>query len=267
MRLHARNTPINSTDDWYRLAPPRGGKRHWKDGRSALELARAWCPAPGAPVPPGELVALLGSHPLTRGVVFADADGTPELRVRIDRFAGERRNTDLAIAAVTAARTPRRVAISVEAKADESFGQRVAAAIRAAEKRRARGESSNGDERARDLAEALLGPGASGDPAVAALRYQLLTATAGALAFARHRGAEVAVLVVHEFVDPTGTRTRPRKLAANAKDLDTFVARLSGGTCTRVVRDQLVGEFVVPGNVHIPGDIPLLIGKVARDVV
>jgi hypothetical protein len=266
MRLQARNAPINSTDDWYRLAPPRGGKRHWKVGRSALELARAWCPAPGGPTPPRELVTLLASHPLSCDIAFADAEGTPELRVPLDSFDGEPRNTDLALVALTAARPPVRVAISVEAKADESFGQRVLGAVRAAERRRAAGKPSNGDERARRLAVALFGPGAASDPAVDALRYQLLTATAGALAFARQRRADVAVLVVHEFVDPAGTRTRRARLAANANDLDAFVTRLSDGRCTRVVVGQHAGVFVVPGNAHIPGDIPLLLGKVTRDI-
>jgi hypothetical protein len=39
--------PIDSFKDWERLAPPKGANQ-WLDGRSAMELARAWC-GDGAP--------------------------------------------------------------------------------------------------------------------------------------------------------------------------------------------------------------------------
>src|SRR5690606_10491340 len=133
---------------------------------------------------------------LTESPYFADAKGTPELRVPFDTYRGEPRNTDLALTYRAGDPPERLVAVSVEAKADEALGQRFGSVIRAAERRRERGERSNGDRRARELADALMGSGAGEDAAVESLRYQMLTASAGALAYAKAVSAAVAVLVI-----------------------------------------------------------------------
>src|SRR5690606_31365169 len=137
-------------------------------------------------------------------------------------------------------------------------------AIRAAERRRERGERSNGDRRARELADALLGTGAGVDPTVESLRYQMLTASAGALAYANADGAAVAVLVILEFVDRQERHTGPARLRANAKDLDAFVARLSDGAVAGLETGVLAGPFTVPGNGHWGNAMPLFIGKTRR---
>jgi hypothetical protein len=36
---------IANVGQWFRFAQPLGGARHWKDGRSAKEVAKAWCSA------------------------------------------------------------------------------------------------------------------------------------------------------------------------------------------------------------------------------
>ncbi|HXG70524.1 MAG TPA: hypothetical protein VNJ04_07930 [Gemmatimonadaceae bacterium] len=271
MRLHAKGREIETVDDWFKFAGPKGKERQWQDYRSAKELARAWCVAGKAVAIPTELFDLLESHPLTRGVDLRTLDGTPELRVYIDRRAGEPRNTDLAFTASIPSLEgdsgqPRRVAISVEAKADESFGQRVAAAISAAELRRSKGKRSFGDERARMLIGALLGEAAVADPAVGRLRYQLFTAAAGALAYARDQRADIAVLVFHEFVHSAGLHTRASKLAANCTDLNAFLDRFTQGVESSLKTDMLSGPFSIPGNADVPGSIPLLIGKVRKEL-
>jgi len=43
--------PIRSIDDWFNLAPPKKGRKQWKDGRSAKELAKAWFRTGRAKVP------------------------------------------------------------------------------------------------------------------------------------------------------------------------------------------------------------------------
>lgn len=161
MRIHAKGQEITDEDSWFRAAPPKGKKRHWQPYRSARELARAWCAVSGQPSVPAELRELLDSHELTAHADFDDADISPELRVPIDALAGEPKNVDLAITcfapslAVGAPR--RRLAISVEGKADESFGQRLSAAVSAAQARRRKGEESNGDHRVHELLRAILG--------------------------------------------------------------------------------------------------------------
>lgn len=53
---------ISSVAAWSTLAPPKGGDSHWVAGRSAHELATAWCGSAG-PCVPHEIDQLLRSHP------------------------------------------------------------------------------------------------------------------------------------------------------------------------------------------------------------
>lgn len=264
MHIHVNGAAITSVDDWFRLSPPKGGERQWREGRSALELARACCPSPGTACLPSGIQALLRTHPLTDSPSFADARGTPELRIPIDAYRREPRNTDLALTYHAGDPPGQLVAVSIEAKADEALGQRVGAVIEGAERHRAGGKRSNRDHRARELADALLGAGAGQDPDAGTLRYQLLTASAGALAHARLTGATVAVLIVLEFVDHQDRHTSPTRLRANERDLDAFVQRLSGGAVPGLQMGVLAGPFGVPGNDHLPNSVPLLLGKARR---
>ena len=38
--LSKKGKQINSVDDWYKYAPPMKKDIHWKDGKSAKELAK-----------------------------------------------------------------------------------------------------------------------------------------------------------------------------------------------------------------------------------
>ena len=40
LELKKNTKQINSVDDWYNFAPPQNSSLHWKDGRSAKELAK-----------------------------------------------------------------------------------------------------------------------------------------------------------------------------------------------------------------------------------
>jgi hypothetical protein len=93
--------------------------------------------------------------------------------------------------------------------------------------------------------------------AVRDLRYQLLTACAGAVSEARRKGYSRAVMLVHEFVT---SETQPGNHKRNSSDLSAFVYRLSGGGTTEVADDRLVGPFIVPG----AAEVELFIGKVVR---
>ena len=39
LELKKKGKIIKSVDDWYNAAPPKNPSLHWKDGRSAKELA------------------------------------------------------------------------------------------------------------------------------------------------------------------------------------------------------------------------------------
>jgi len=79
------NLRIQSLDEWLQHAPPAKGEKHWKDGRSAKELAKAWM-TPNGPKMPLDISDLLTSHPDTTG--FQPEWGVPEYETELDLFKG-----------------------------------------------------------------------------------------------------------------------------------------------------------------------------------
>src|SRR5690606_9255321 len=115
---------ILSIEQWTR---PK--KDHqWAEGRSAMELARAWCPASGVACP-AEISALLASHEWTRDIQIEEA--RPEHVTALPE-RGEGRNHDL-WARCTASGRP--FTLCIEAKADEPFGDTIRATCADALKR------------------------------------------------------------------------------------------------------------------------------------
>ena len=223
------------------------GSKHWQDGRSAKELAKAFC-APGVPAVPTELLDLFASSGQLSAVQLTQA--WPEHKIRLDSFFGETRNADLA-AVGTGNRGA--VAVTIEAKADEPFGPTIAHALAAAS------PTSKLPARIAALAKSVLGrlPCEISD-----LRYQLLHGIAGTLIFAKEQQAAAAVFVVLEFDGPSCSA---QKLEGNAADLDAFVLALSPAA-TPLQAGQIVGPFFVPGGDRVPANIPLFIGKTVRCV-
>jgi hypothetical protein len=87
MRIAKSGNEIHSVEEWFRCAPPKMGKLHWKDGRSAKELAQSWFRL-GVPKPPDELSALLESK-FGAGIIFDDVK--PECIIELDELPGEHR--------------------------------------------------------------------------------------------------------------------------------------------------------------------------------
>ena len=192
MHLERHGRTIATVDDWFQHARPLGGERQWRDGRSAKELAKAWCGEGGAPAPPRRSARLLSSKPALAHLEFRV--GYPEHRVPFDAL-----RTDLA---VLCDGPVGRVAISIEAKADETFGRTVGEEIVNAAAQWAFEERIGNLDRLRDLVRAILPTRQTGEAVVGQLRYRLLTAIAGAWAFASQHDARVAVLVVHAVPHP-----------------------------------------------------------------
>lgn len=189
--VHNRhNVPIESREDWRQLASP-ASPIHWKDGRSAMELAKAWIGGAGQ----AALARLLEMHPETKDLVIDDA--IAEAQVSFDRYPGGKRNHDLLIHGHCRSGD---VVIGLEAKADEPFGQTVGQYEAKAQATRRAGITTNAPERIAELMTAVLGPSAAGVPTMRDLRYQLFTGIAGTLAAAED--AELAVFVIHEFATP-----------------------------------------------------------------
>lgn len=254
MHMQREGRTITSVDEWKSVAPPRSPE-HWRSGRSAKECAVAWCGGPAGVAAPEEIVALLDSHPDPRGCVFVGA--TPEHPIPFDDLRGEPRNADLAAICDHAAGP---IAITVEAKADEPFDRYVSGVLADAVDRSAHGTRTNAVQRVEGLAAALLPPRVR-LPGLHDLRYQLLTAAAGTLAYAHQMGAARAVLIVHEFVTDD---TRDERHERNASDLSKFAQRISGGTVREISIGRLAGPIRVPGGLRFTRPAALYLGKAQR---
>jgi hypothetical protein len=244
--LNSAGKAITSVERWFDLAPPKRGAKHWKDGRSAKELAKAWF-RHGSPAVPEEVVQLFRGNEVTRDLMIEVA--SVEKITPIDDCRGDHRNHDMILIGRTGGQ---RVLVGVEAKADEAFSDRAGDYLR----RRLRKCPSTGvSKRLRELARALFGRDL--DDEIGQLRYQLLTALAGILIEAKIQQAAMAILLVHEFVTPC---TQDRRIADNTADLDGFVRALG---YQGIKPGQIIGPFSVPGGKFVPGNILICIGKVS----
>ncbi len=255
MRIEKDGKPIHSLEDWRRLAHPKSPKQ-WVEGRSAFELACAWC-GPQGPDVPDELRRMLETSAVTRGLEIEFV--RPEHRIRFDECGGEPRNADLAFTGMVGSS---RVAATIEAKADESFGATIAETLSAALERLIENPRSQGVRRVEALVRSVLTPRQRHQRSIGELRYQLLTATAGTIAYALSEKAETAVLIVHEFVT---TKTDDHLHERNADDLSAFLGRLGSPSAVTPALEALVGPFALPGS-PLFQDVPALyVGKVVTD--
>jgi hypothetical protein len=144
------------------------GARHWKDGRSAKELARSWF-RERHPSPPQELQELL-ERTFGAGITFFEAK--PECIIQLDDFPGEHRNCDLVVSCKAGAEY---IVINIEAKADEPFGDSTVGAYCDQKLN----SPSNVPKRIENLSAALFGK--KPDAIIRSLRYQLVHSAAATL--------------------------------------------------------------------------------------
>ena len=258
MEITKNKATIRSVEDWFNHAPPKGRDKHWKQGRSALECAEAWCGGDAGPCVPTEIASLLASHPDIQGTEILS--GIPEHQVRFDRLRGEPRNSDLVL---QGRNTKGVIAISIEAKADEPFDRNVQEIVADTLDDLVHGGKSKVNTRIQTLAQSLFNARRAGVPRLGDLKYQLLTAAAGALAYAAQTNAACAVLIVHEFVT---SRMSPDKQRENARDLNAFTARVTDGKVAQLDPGTLLGPIHVPGDPLFPNAVPLYIGKARRSL-
>ena len=256
MAIKKNGIEILTLEDWELRAGPKSHDQ-WVDDRSAKEVARAWLGLNGSELP-SEVQKTLASHAALSGVHEWVAE--PEAKLCFDSFPGEPRNTDLVVYAKD---TFGEFLVAVEAKADEPFGETVPDALASAVERYVQNSRSNGVTRIQQLAVALLGPRVNNEPSLKDIRYQLLTATAGALCKAAEKSLDRAVLLIHEFVTD---KTSDEKHEENARDLNHFVARLSHGAVTSVQPECLYGPFTVPGAPLLSKKVDLFVGKATRNL-
>jgi hypothetical protein len=249
---------IRSPWSWFAAAPPKGGDRQWRAGKSAMELALAWSTKTGIRIPT-EVRAILDRNPLTTG--FKPLDVLPEHITPLDAFRGESRNHDLiAVGPAGGGHT----LLAVEGKAGEPLGPTLLEQLRMGVQK----PGSKIPARLSLLSQALFGApvvdvrtnaiSTAGYGNMPNLRYQLLTAACGAVIEAARRGCDQAVLVIHEFKAPGG----PGLDAApsTGSDVQRFIAAL--GADDRAGIGSLAGPFALHPNEFVSPHVRLLVGMI-----
>lgn len=254
--IHKNSIPITSLAEWKALGGPKRASQ-WLPERSAFEVAREWLDVE-SPQLPRAVHEFLKSNAAFSEVNSWNAE--PEAQIRIDDFRGEPRNCDLLVKANDSFGD---FVIAVEAKADEPFDVTVEDALSSALERLVSNPKSKGVERITNIARMLFGAHSKGESKITELRYQLLTATAGALAAAKDCGR--GIMLVQEF--RTG-KTSVDKHEANSNDLNRFVRRLSRGTIERCEPGILYGPIPIFAQSHAADSVSgphLFVGKVVHD--
>jgi hypothetical protein len=232
----------NSINDWRAWTPPKK-KKHWRAGRSAMELARAWFTS-ATPVVPNEIAALLDSRPETASAVIHE--GWPELVTSLPE-SGEGRNHDLVVVGTAAGKS---FLVAIETKVDEALGP----SVQTYWKRSKAKDRSFAWRRIDKLVTSVFGPTASPNRKPwSTLRYQLLTAVVGTALEARSRKCETAALIFHEFVTESATS---RGLTQNGT---AFSALLSALGADGIASGVLYGPFQI--TVADMSRIPVFVGK------
>lgn len=241
---------INSLDEWLQKCPPGQEQKHWKNGRSAKELAKYWCKNPA--VVPFEFEELL-----KKSKEFADIRiviGSPEYETGFDRFRKGRKHDLLLIGE----QKNKKTVIGIEAKVDESFGnESVGEYYLKSVLKKINGDKTNITDRIEQLLPALFHkPIAVNNLGI---MYQLIHATAGLLAEAPKRDAEKALFVINIF---RTAKINKNKYEKNRTHLDFFVENISDKKYNRIENGEIIGPIKVPGNDYIPSVIGLYIGKI-----
>jgi hypothetical protein len=269
--------PIRSFADWEdRALPEARRKKHWQPGRSACELGRVWTVA-GTPSVPDQLVQLLEATEGTRGITISK--GITEHETQLPPGNAGPRCHDLFL---YGDQNTRPVVISIEAKADESFGDTLTKALaKSREEAKKRNGTTKFPDRLDWLTRSLFGLAAFSDgrqeilaQSIAALHYQLFSAIGGTLLEADREGASKAIFIIHEF---RTSKTKDAKLSANAQALNQFLELFLSSNGQGPEPDfkfengRMVGPILLPERscIHeakIPHSIPLFIGKIRTDL-
>ena len=202
---------INSLETWFDVAPPMGGIKQWRDGRSAKELARYM--TSGFPQLPVEIEDALKPFAPQDSVFKWGAEYVTDF-AHSGFGLGMGRNHDAVI-------FNSNVFVGVEGKADEPFGDKTIAD----ELNKA---SVNKTTRINKLVDLVFGDEPNNH---LKLRYQLLTACGGVLLEAKNRRIPNAMLLVVVFLkeglDEQGhLYYEEDKRQANHKDWECFLQQI-----------------------------------------
>lgn len=221
VNLRKNGNQINTVNAWYNYAPPMKKNIHWKDGKSAKELAKYIIGGNG--YLPQELeVLLIKIGCKSNGELQGEPEAITGLKSR-----GQGRTHDLLLV------KENEVVVGIEAKVEESFGESVYKIIEDLIMRNP--ENAKGKyERLKDLYKCIY----NSEIDNTYLKYQLLTATVGTLLEAEKAGTKKAVLAIVTFIFAVGYMSNSMK--KNNDDLDYFISTISK-------YKQSGGFYILPG--------------------
>lgn len=249
-----KNKIIKDINDWFELCPPARGLKHWKDGRSAKELAKDWTINKGDP-----LLNILRNTEKFPGIKFIEA--APEFESKFDNYRGKGRQHDLLVLGED---NDGELLIGIEAKADETFGEKIGKYYAEAQKKISNNINTNVAHRIDDLNKNLFGNTNIKD--IVDLRYQLLHGIAGTVAEAKNRGIKRAIFVVSTYKSNDPKLFNPVKHAENSKDLDEFVKYLSENKINKIVENKIEGPFKFKASKYLSSDLELYILKIETSI-
>ena len=166
--------PLSKPED---VIPFLGRKTHWKEGRSAFEVAYTWFEAQDIPK---SIRSVLETDPTFQNATLEKAFF--EKQTELDRYRGPSQTDVLAILRIASGIA----LLGIEAKVDESFGQLVK-------------DWEDGSESKKQRLAGLVKRLELDDNAVGQLRYQLLHRTVATLIEAERHGASEAAMIVQSF--------------------------------------------------------------------
>jgi hypothetical protein len=89
------------------------------------------------------------------------------------------------------------------------------------------------------------------------------TATSWSFARWAGNGAELALLLVHEFQSAS---LNGDKRSQNAADWENFVRASPELATARVEKNQILGPVSRPGGGHVPNSVPLYLGELVTEL-
>lgn len=203
VEIKKKEQKIESVEQWKKISPPKKENEHWKDGRSAKELAKYMIKENGGlPKEIEEILLNIGCSKIGEFI------GEPE-KVTSLIGKGMGRNHDLLLI------KEQEIVIGIEGKSDEILGKYISDELAN------KNISENKINRINELYKLIYGCYPSKGENI---RYQLLTATVGTLVEAKKLNISKALLLIITF-KKDGSYDND-KINLNKKDIDVFIESL-----------------------------------------
>ena len=203
--MKLKRNDIYDLESWFKVAPPMGAAKQWRDGRSAKELARYM--TANFPNVPTEIENILSDFTTPDAEFDWNGEYVTDF-AKYDLGRGEGRNHD-------AFMWNKDVVVGIEGKADESLGSQLVGDAMI-------GATDNKMHRIRGMIKMLFGDEPVNHKNI---RYQLVTATAATLLEAKKHKVNNALILVLVF-KKQGCFSE-QKIASNNADIENFLLETS----------------------------------------